>query len=118
MSVEIQRKRSPELLYEIQTFRIGNVALVGWPGESFVEGQLALKIASPAKETFVAHATTQYVGYIPVAHAFPHGGHEVDFSYWAKLVPEALDMIVETTTGMLNDLWSANHQLQAISEVP
>lgn len=105
MSVEYCRKRSPELLYEIQTFRIGDVALVGWPGEPFTEGQLALKIASPAKETFVAHAATQYVGYIPAAYSFPRGGHEVDFSYWAKLVPEALDMIVDTTTEMLKEMF-------------
>jgi len=108
MSVEIHRRRSPVLNYEIQAFRVGDMALVGWPGEPFAEGQLALKIASPAKKTFVAHAATQYVGYLPVAHAFPHGGHEVDFSYWAKLVPEALETIVKTTTGMLNELWSAD----------
>ncbi|MHB0938625.1 MAG: hypothetical protein ACYC6A_19690 [Armatimonadota bacterium] len=110
MSVEYHRKRSPELLYEIQVFRLGDVAIVGWPGEPFVEGQLALKIASPAKETFVAHCTTQYVGYIPIPEAFPRGGHEVNFCYWAKLAPEALGMIVETTTGMLSQLWSADCQ--------
>jgi len=110
MSVEYHRKRSATLNYEIQVFRIGDVAIVGWPGEPFVEGQLALKIASPAKETFVAHCTTQYVGYIPIPEAFPRGGHEVNMSYWAKLAPEALGMIVETTTGILNDLWSADCQ--------
>jgi hypothetical protein len=106
MSVEYHRKRNPNLLYEIQLFRIGDVALVGWPGEPFVEGQLALKIASPAAETFIAHCTTQYVGYIPVAHAFPRGGHEVDLCYWAKLAPEALQMIVDETTGMLQSMFA------------
>lgn len=105
MSVELHRRRSPDLLYQIHAFRIGDVAIVGWPGEPFVEGQLALKIASPARETFVAHAATQYVGYIPVAHAFQRGGHEVDFSYWAKLVPDALDRIVDTTTAMLREIF-------------
>jgi len=105
MSVEYHRKRSQYLHYEIQTFRVGDVALVSWPGEPFVEGQLALKIASPAAQTFVTHCATQYVGYIPVAHAFPRGGHEVNISYWAKLAPEALDTIVTETTEMLNALF-------------
>jgi len=106
MSVEYHRKRHPYLRYEIQVFRIGDVALVGWPGEPFVEGQLALKIASPAAETFVAHCTTQYVGYIPVSHAFPRGGHEVGLCYWAKLAPEALETILAETTAMLRAMFA------------
>ncbi len=106
MSVEIMRKRSPELRYEIQVLRVGDVAFVGLPGEPFVEGQLAIKIASPAPYTFVAHATTQYVGYIPVRHAFPRGGHEVNFSYWAKLCPDALEMIVTAATEMLKAMFN------------
>lgn len=105
MSVELMRKRSPTLLYEIQVLRVGDTAFVGLPGEPFVEGQLAIKIGSPACQTYVAHATSQYVGYIPVSSAFPHGGHEVNFSYWAKLAPEALEMIVNSAIGLLRELF-------------
>ena len=101
MSVELMRRRGPNLLYEVQVFRIGDMAVVGLPGEPFVEGQLAIKLGARLPFTFVAHACTQYVGYIPMREAFPRGGHEVDFSYWAKLVPEALDTIVSTSTRLL-----------------
>ncbi len=105
MSVELLRKRSPHLLYEVQAMRVGDLALVGLPGEPFVEGQLAIKIGSPARYTFVAHATTEYVGYLPTRDAHRRGGHEVDFSYWAKLCPEALDLIVQNALELLGELF-------------
>jgi hypothetical protein len=104
MSVELMRRRNPDLSYEIQVFRVGDTSFVGLPGEPFVEGQLAVKIGSPTYYTFVAHATTQYVGYIPTREAHQRGGHEVDFSYWAKLYPEALNHIVENTLDLLKEL--------------
>ncbi len=104
-SVELMRQRGPTLAYEIQALRIGDTAVVGLPGEPFVEGQLAIKIGSPAKQTFVAHACTQYVGYLPTREAFAHGGHEVDFSYWAKFAPEALDLIVAASLKLLRELF-------------
>jgi neutral ceramidase len=104
-SVELARKRSPELLYEIQAFRVGDTALVGLPGEPFSEGQLALKIASPTYPTYVAHCTSQYVGYIPTREAISRGGHEGTLSYWSKLAPEALDMIVERSTELLKEMF-------------
>jgi hypothetical protein len=105
MSVELMRRRSPTLGYEIQVFRVGDAAVVGLPGEPFVEGQLTIKVASPASHVFVAHAATQYVGYVPTREAFAHGGHEVDFSYWAKLTPDALDAIVRRTRQEVADLF-------------
>lgn len=46
-------------------------------------------------------------GYIPTREAFPRGGHEVDLSSWAKLVPNALETIVATAVEMLHDVFSA-----------
>lgn len=62
------------LEYEIQVFRIGDTAFVSLPGEPFVEGQTRIKLASPARSTYVVHCTTQYVAYIPTAEAYPRGG--------------------------------------------
>ncbi len=106
LSVHLQREREGELDYEIQALRIGDSAIVGLPGEPFVEGQLRIKMASPARLTYVAHCTTQYVGYIPTSDALTRGGHEVNTSYWAKLVPEALDMVVKATAEVLDDLFA------------
>ncbi len=104
-SVELMRRRDTLLDYEIQAFRVGDTAFVGLPGEPFVEGQLAIKLASPAYPTYVAHCCTEYVGYIPTADALRRGGHEVNTRYWAKLTPEALDLIVASATDALRELF-------------
>jgi hypothetical protein len=105
MSVHLMRKRHPELPYEIQVLRVGDTALVGLPGEPFVEGQLRIKIGSPTYPTYVAHCTSQYVGYLPIKEAFARGGHEVDTSYWSKLTPDALDMVVESAVSLLKEVF-------------
>ena len=106
-SVDYCRKREPEFMYEIQAFRIGDTVILGLPGEPFVEGQLEIKTASPAPFVFVAHMTSHYVGYLPTRDAFRRGGHEAneDCTYWAKLAPEALDIVVERTRRLVAGLF-------------
>jgi len=106
-SIEYCRRRMPEFLYEIQVMRIGDLALVGLPGEPFVEGQLALKIQSPAKHTFVAHCSSHYVGYLATREAYPRGGHEAnpDCTYWAKLAPGSLETVVENAVALLREVF-------------
>lgn len=101
-SIEMSRRRSTLFSYEIQVFRLGDAAFVSLPGEPFVEGQLALKIASPTYPTYVVHGTTQYVAYLPTRDAYPRGGHEV---FFCKLMPGALETVVEEATGMLKELF-------------
>ena len=105
MNVYLLQQREPEFDYEIQVFRIGNVALVGLPGEMFVEGGLKIKLLSPAFKTYIMHMVNQYVGYIPTMDAFQRGGHEVETTLWSKLVPEALDMIVDTSIKLLKEMF-------------
>lgn len=107
MSVHLMRQRERELAYEIQALRIGDIAIVGLPGEPFVEGQLRIKIGSPTYPTYVAHCTTQYIGYVPTKEAFQRGGHEVNTSYWAKLTPDALDLVVDGAIGLLGEVFSS-----------
>ncbi|MBT7302627.1 MAG: hypothetical protein HN849_24070 [Victivallales bacterium] len=106
-SVELCRQREPQAMYEVQVLRIGDAAIIGLPGEPFVEGQLAIKVNSVAPYTFIAHLTSQYVGYLPTREAYARGGHEAnaDVTYWAKLAPGALEQVVQTTTDLIADLW-------------
>ena len=75
-------------------------------GEPFVEGQLSLKVRSPAARTFVAHMSNGYVGYVPTRHALERGGFETWTSNGSKLVPEALDMIVDNSVSVLEGLFA------------
>lgn len=113
-SIAYCRKRMPEFLYEIHAFRIGNTAVVGLPGEPFVEGQLAIKTASPAFRTFVAHCVSQYAGYVPIPEGFTYDAHETSRThpFWAKLEPEALPKIVACARGMVAELFGGQAEGQ------
>ncbi|MCZ6678786.1 MAG: hypothetical protein O7E52_16250 [Candidatus Poribacteria bacterium] len=105
LSVHLRKQRAPELDYEIQVFRVGKTAFVGLPGEPFVEGQLQIKMNSPTYPTYIAHCTSHYVGYLPTRDAFPRGGHEVETRFWAKLEPEALEMVVAGAVKLLHEVF-------------
>ena len=107
-SVELQKKRMPGIDYEIQVFRIGDTAIVALPGEPFVEGQLAIKLDSPAAFVQVAHMASQYIGYLPTRDACERDGHEsnADVTYWAKLAPGSLEQVVARTREMIGELFA------------
>jgi hypothetical protein len=106
-SVELCRRREPRFPYEVQVLRLGDTAVVGLPGEPFVEGQLAIKTTSPAPFCFVAHLTTQYVGYLPTREAYARGGHEAnaEVTYWAKLAPGCLETVVAKARELVGELF-------------
>ena len=103
-----RKAREPNFNFEIQVFRIGNVAIVGLPAEIFVEGQLEIKLLSPAFRTFLAHYANDFAGYVPTAHAFPRGGYETWTTNASQLVPEALEIIVKATSDLLREMFSSS----------
>ena len=103
VSIELMRRRSPEMPYEVQAFRVGKTAFVALPGEPFVEGQLAIKVGSPTYPTYVAHCATQYVGYLPPREALLRGGHEV---FFCKVAPGSLEIVVDEAKAMLRELFT------------
>ena len=58
------------------TVRIGDVGIVGLPGEIFCEFGMDIKRHSPAKHTMVIGLANDAIGYIPTEEAFEHGGYE------------------------------------------
>jgi len=105
VDLALHRARQPWYDYEVQAFRIGDVALLALTGEPFAEGQLEIKLRSPARYTQVAHMSNGYVGYIPTPAAIARGGFETRTSHWSKLVPEALQTIVDTSVGLLDEMF-------------
>lgn len=108
MSVELERERNPNFNYEVQVMRLGYIALVGLPGEPFVEGQLDIKVGSPTYPTYVAHDTTDYAGYIAPRASYARGGHEIREipAKWAKLEPGALEAITDCAIGLLRQVFA------------
>ena len=99
------RQRRPQFDYEIQVLRVGDTALVGLPGEPFVEGQLRIKLESPAKRTYIAHMCNSFAGYIPTKEALARGGYETRTAHWSKLAPDALDTIVNESVSLLKEVF-------------
>jgi len=69
-----QQDRPDEV--EVMAIRLGEVAIVGLPGEVFCELGLEIKRGSPAAHTLVAGLCNDAVGYLPTREAFGQGGYE------------------------------------------
>lgn len=81
--VQMARQQATGLTvdYELQAARVGDWALVGLPGEAFVEYALNIQGRSPFQQTAVMAYTNGNPGYIPTACAYETGGYEVDVAY-------------------------------------
>ncbi|MGP0062049.1 MAG: hypothetical protein ACLQGP_00420 [Isosphaeraceae bacterium] len=60
----------------VQAIRIGDVAIVGVPGEFFTTLGQEIKRRSPFRYTFVFELANDYVGYIPDQAGFDLGGYQ------------------------------------------
>lgn len=75
--LDLQLREGTRLPIEIQVFRLSDeVAIVGLPGEIFVELGLAIKQASPFTTTLVVELANDAPGYIPTKKAFGEGSYE------------------------------------------
>ncbi|MDA0709590.1 MAG: neutral/alkaline non-lysosomal ceramidase N-terminal domain-containing protein [bacterium] len=96
---------APDQPFEIQTFRIGTLAIVSYPGEMFINYQLALDRDSPFDRTITLGYSNGCIGYVPTADAYPLGGYEIDqaFKYYGTLMitPDCEDHIKTRTLHLL-----------------
>lgn len=102
-----QHQNKTHFDYEIQAFRIGDIALVAVGGEPFVEGQLRIKLESPAYPTYLIHMSNYYVGYVPTPEALQRGGYETRAGGGSKLAAEALDLIAAGSLDLLREVFAA-----------
>ncbi len=92
-------RRGPTLDAEVQVFRLHpDLAIVLLPGEIFSELGLAIKQASPFKQTLVIELSNDNPAYIPTEKAFKEGSYETVNSRIAsgggeRLVAEALRLL-------------------------
>jgi hypothetical protein len=100
--MDLQWRDAASLSLEVQVFRLSaDTALVGLPGEVFVELGLAIKKASPFKNTFVLELCNESLGYVPTRKAFAEGSYEVVNS---RVQPGGGERLVEAAVGLLKEL--------------
>jgi hypothetical protein len=85
----------------IQAMRIGDLGLVGLPGEIFVEIGLEIKQRSPFARTLVGELANDWLGYIPTAKAFEQGSYEV---FTTAASPATAPAMIESALKLLGQL--------------
>lgn len=84
---------------EVQVFRLDpQTAIVGLPGEPFIEIADELRQRSGLSNLIVAGYCNEAVGYIPVAAEFPDDGYEVGC---ARYEPRAAERLIEAALSAL-----------------
>jgi len=87
---------------EVQVFRLSSdVAVVGLPGEVFVDLGLAIKRASPFPTTLVIELCQDAPGYIPTRKAFAEGSYETVNS---RIASGGGEMMVKAAVRLLKEL--------------
>ncbi|MBI2441327.1 MAG: hypothetical protein HYV35_08155 [Lentisphaerae bacterium] len=87
--------------FEVQALRIGEVCLVGLPGELFVEYSFAIKRRAALKTAVVAFVNGELQGYIVTPQAVAAGGYEAAGRLFE---PEAGDRLVATALNLVERL--------------
>jgi hypothetical protein len=89
---------------EVQAIVFGrDLALVGYPGDSFVELGLAIKQNSPFAFTFVSEQSGNgSISYVPNEKAFPEGSYEVDS---ARVAPGGGEVLATAAIRLLTELF-------------
>jgi hypothetical protein len=104
--MDVQARGGSAIPLEVQVFRLsGEVAVVGLPGEVFVDIGLAIKKASPFPMTLVIELCQDDPAYIPTRKAFAEGSYETVNS---RIAPGGGEMMVEAAIKLLKDLSPVN----------
>ena len=99
LSSKEDRIRTP-----IQALGIGDVGIVTFPGEAFVELGLEIKEKSPFPLTFCIELANDYTGYIPTSSGHKQGGYETWRARSSFLEPDAAPVMVSTALDLLRQI--------------
>jgi hypothetical protein len=88
----------------VQAVRIGDVAIVGVPGEFFTALGEEIKRRSPFRYTYVFELANDYIGYIPDRPGYDRGGYQVWTGLHSYLEPGTGERIVGEAVELLGRL--------------
>lgn len=102
-------KGSPprSLSSEVQAIRIGELCVVGLPGEIFSQIGLSIKRRSPMRSVVFGYAN-DVTGYVPTQKAFEEGGYEVEeaYKYYSNfmIAPESVQILEDAAVSVVESL--------------
>jgi hypothetical protein len=87
--------------------RVGDCALLSFPGELFTEIGQAIKRQSPFPRTYIVGLANGYVGYIPTRQAVAEGGYAVETR---RVAAAAEDIVVEQSLALLRQVFAQTQE--------
>ena len=111
-TVEVFRKMRRELSRHqgqvrktwLQVMLLGNIALVGIPGEIFAELGIQIKRLSPFRYTYIVGLANDYIGYVPDKEAFELGGYQIWTGFHSFVAKGTGEMMVKEAVQLLSEL--------------
>lgn len=101
MRAKIAPKQGQERKTWVQAIVVGDVALVGVPGEFFTTLGQEIKRRSPYRYTYIFELANDYVGYIPDARSYDRGGYQVWTGLHSYLEKGSGEAIVDAAVSLL-----------------
>lgn len=89
----------------LQVIVLGDIALVGIPGEFFTELGIQIKRQSPFRYTYIIELANDYIGYIPDKQAFDLGGYQVWTGFHSLVAKGTGEAMVKKTVQLLSELY-------------
>jgi len=110
--IEVFRKMRKELAPHqgevrktwLHVMLIGDVAIVGIPGEFFTTLGIEIKRRSPFRYTYIVELANDYIGYIPDEEGFSLGGYQVWTGFHSFAEKGTGEAIVNEATKILTSL--------------
>ncbi len=106
---------TPDLITtEVQVLRLGDLYMLGLPGEVLVEVGLAIKKKADVKNLFIVTLANDAVGYVCHAKAYEQGGYEPESG--TNLAKGAGEIIIEQALTLLDEISQPPHGNARIKE--
>jgi neutral ceramidase len=104
MRKTLASQRGEERETWLQVLLIGDVAVVGVPGEYFTQLGLDIKNRSPFRHTYIAELANDWIGYLPNLEGHKLGGYQVWTGYHSYAEPGTGERIADEIAAMLKEL--------------
>jgi len=88
----------------LQAVLLGDIALIGVPGELFTKLGIQIKQRSPFCHTYIIELANDYIGYIPDKRAFDFGGYQIWTGFHSFIEKGTGEAIEDKAIQMLSDL--------------
>jgi hypothetical protein len=89
---------------EVMAIRVGELAIVGLPGEAFCELSMEIKRRSAARHTLVLGLANDAIGYLPTRESFAQGGYEPTVGS-TLYEPGSAERLVDAAVNLLDQLF-------------